>query len=53
VEREMRKLHARLDAMETKKRRAPDVGDISDVENKEVEVEEGAGEDDAEERFLK
>jgi hypothetical protein len=32
MEREMRELRARLDAMETKKRRALDAGDVSDVE---------------------
>jgi hypothetical protein len=36
VEREIRELHSKLDAMETKQRRAPDVGAISDVEKKEV-----------------
>jgi hypothetical protein len=45
VEREMRELHARLDAMETTQRRAPDVGDVSDAEREEIEVEEAAGED--------
>jgi hypothetical protein len=30
MEREMRELCARLDAMETTQRRAPDVGDISE-----------------------
>jgi hypothetical protein len=29
----------RLDAMETMKRRAPYVGDISEVESEEIEVE--------------
>jgi hypothetical protein len=53
VEREMRELRARLDAMETTQRRAPDVGDVSDAENEEVEVEEAVGEDVAEERLLK
>jgi hypothetical protein len=36
MEREMRELRARLDAMETTQRRAPDVGDVSDAENEEV-----------------
>jgi hypothetical protein len=40
MEREMRELCARLDAMETTQRRAPDAGDVSDAENEEVEVEE-------------
>jgi hypothetical protein len=53
VEREMRELHARLDAMETTQRRAPDVGDVSDAESEEIEVEEAAGEDVVEERLLK
>jgi hypothetical protein len=34
MEREMRELCARLDAMETTQRRAPDVGDISEAEIK-------------------
>jgi hypothetical protein len=53
VEREMRELRARLDAMETTQRRAPDVGDVSDAESEEMEVEGAAGEDVAEERLLK
>jgi hypothetical protein len=44
MEREMRELHARLEAMEAAQRRAPDAGDISDAESEEVEVEEVAGE---------
>jgi hypothetical protein len=39
--------------METMQRRAPDVGDVSDAENEEVEVEEDVAEDAAEERLLK
>jgi hypothetical protein len=39
--------------METTQRRAPDVGDVSDAENEEVEVEEVVVEDVAEERLLK
>jgi DNA-binding transcriptional regulator WhiA len=39
--------------METTQRRAPDVGDISEEENEEVEVEEVVAEDAAEERLLK
>jgi hypothetical protein len=31
VEREMRELHARLDSMERKQRRAPDARDVSDA----------------------
>jgi hypothetical protein len=53
VEREMRELHARLETMEATQRRAPDVGDVSDAESEEVEVEEAAGEDVAEERLLR
>jgi hypothetical protein len=53
MEREMRELRTRLDAMETTKRRTPDVGDIGDVENEEVEVEEAVVEDVAEEHLLK
>jgi hypothetical protein len=41
---EMRQLHARLDAMETTQRRAPEVGDISEDESEDVEAEEVAGE---------
>jgi hypothetical protein len=39
MKREMRQLQVRLDAMETSQRRAPDDGDVSDVENEEGEVE--------------
>jgi hypothetical protein len=53
MEREMRELRARLDAMETTQRRAPDVGDVSEAENEEVEVEEVVAEDAAEERLLR
>jgi hypothetical protein len=53
MESEMRELRARLDAMETTQRRAPDVGDVIDVENEELEVEEVVAEDVAEERLLK
>ena len=41
----MREISARLDAMETTQRRAPDAGDVSDVESEETKVEETAGED--------
>jgi hypothetical protein len=44
---------ARMEAMEAAQRRAPDVGDVSDAESEEVEVEEAAGEDVAEERLLR
>ena len=53
MEREVRELRAELDAMETKKRRAPDAGDIRDAENEEVEVEEAVVEDTTEEHLLK
>jgi hypothetical protein len=53
MEREMRELCARLDAMETTQRRAPDAGDVSDAEIEEVEVEEVVAEDVVEERLLK
>jgi hypothetical protein len=53
VEREMRELRARLEAMEAVQRRAPDAGDISDAESEEIEVEEAAGENVAEERLLR
>ena len=53
VEREMRELHTRLDAMETSQRKAHDFGDVSDAENKEVEVEKVVVGDVAEERLLK
>jgi hypothetical protein len=53
MEREMRELRARMDSMETKQRRAPNVGDVSDAENEEVEVEEVVAEDVVEERLLK
>jgi hypothetical protein len=39
--------------METTQRRAPDAGDISDVENEEVEVEEAIVGDAKEELLLK
>jgi hypothetical protein len=53
MEREMRELRGRLDAMETTQRRAPDAGDINDAENKEVEVEEAVEEDVANKCLLK
>jgi hypothetical protein len=53
VEREMRELRAILEAMEATQRRAPDVGDISDAESEEIEVEEAAGENVSEERLLR
>jgi hypothetical protein len=53
MEEEMRQLHARLDAMETTQRRAPDVGDVNEDESEEMEVEGAAGEDVVEEHLLK
>jgi hypothetical protein len=55
MEREMRELCVRLDAMETTQRRVPDVGDVSEeeIENEEVEVEEVVAEDAVEERLLR
>jgi hypothetical protein len=47
MEREMRELHARLDAMETMQRRAPDDGDVSDSENEEVKVKKVVAKDTA------
>jgi hypothetical protein len=38
VEREMQELHAILETMEAEKRRAPNVGDVNEVESEEVEV---------------
>jgi hypothetical protein len=49
----MRQLRARLDAMETTQRREPDVGDISEAESEEMEVEGAAGEEVAEECLLR
>jgi hypothetical protein len=45
MEREMRELRSRLDAMEMTQRRAPDVGGVSDAEVEEVEVEEVVAKD--------
>jgi hypothetical protein len=56
VEREMRELRARLDAMETTQRHTIDVGDINEDESEneaENEGEEVAVEDAAEERLFK
>jgi hypothetical protein len=55
VEREMRELCARLDAMETSKRRTVDNGDISeaDSENEAGHEEEIAVEDVADERLVR
>jgi hypothetical protein len=56
VEREMRELRARLDAMETAQRRTVDAGDISEADSEnEVgkEGEEVAVEDVADERLFR
>jgi hypothetical protein len=56
VEREMRELRARLDAMETTQRRATDTGDVSEVESENeagAREEEVAVEDAAEERLFR
>jgi hypothetical protein len=53
MEEEMRQLRARLDAMETTQRRAPEVGDVSEAESEDVEVEEVVGEQATEERLLR
>jgi hypothetical protein len=53
VKREMRELHTRLDSMETTQRRELDVGDVSDAESEEMEVEGAVGEDVVEEHLLK
>jgi hypothetical protein len=55
VEREMRELRARLDAMETTQRQTVDVGDVSEAEseNEAGAEEEVAVEDAAEERLFR
>jgi hypothetical protein len=53
MEREMREIRSRLDAMETTQRRAPDGRDVSDAENEEVEVEEVVAKDVVKEGLLK
>ena len=56
VEREMRELHARLDAMETAQRCTVNVGDIREVESEDEaghEGEEVAAEDAANERLIR
>jgi hypothetical protein len=50
---EMRQLRAKLDAMETAQRRAPEAGDVSEAGSEDVEAEEVAGEQAAEERLLR
>ena len=53
VEREVRELRARLEAMEAMQRRTPSTEDVSEEESEEIEVEEVIGEDVAEEHLLK
>jgi hypothetical protein len=56
VEREMRELRARLDAMETTQRRTVNIGDISEAESENEagnEGEEVAVEDAADERLFR
>jgi hypothetical protein len=53
VEREMREIHVRLEVMEATPRRTPDVGDVSEAESEEIEVEEVARESVSEERLLR
>jgi hypothetical protein len=53
VERYMRELRARLEVMEEVQRREPDVGDVSNAERENVEVEEAAGEHIVEEHLLR
>jgi hypothetical protein len=54
MEREMRELHPRLDAMETTHRRTLDTRDISEAESENEEGDEDVVVEDAvEERFLK
>jgi hypothetical protein len=53
VEREMRELCSRLEAMDAVHRRAPNVGDISDVESEEIDVEEATGENVVKELLLR
>jgi hypothetical protein len=49
----MRELRARMEAMKEAQRRAPNVGDINNVESEELEVEEVAGENVSEEHLLR
>jgi hypothetical protein len=53
VKREMRELHARLEAMEATQRREPDAVDVSDADSTDVEVEEAIGERIFEDRLLR
>jgi hypothetical protein len=49
MEEEMRQLRARLYAMDTTQRREPNVGDVSEYENEDVEAEEVGGEQEGKE----
>jgi hypothetical protein len=53
VEREMRELRARMEAIEETQRRELDVEDINDAKSEEVEVEEAVGDNVAKERLLR
>jgi len=53
MEREMRELRSRLDAMETNQRRVLDVGDVSKATIEEVEAKEVVVEDAMKEHLLK
>jgi hypothetical protein len=44
MEEEMIQLHARIDTMETKQRRAPKDGDVIEVGSEDIEEEEVVGE---------
>jgi hypothetical protein len=49
----MKQLHAWLDAMETTQRRAPEGGDVIEVESEYVEAKEVVGEQAAEKLLLR
>jgi hypothetical protein len=53
VERNMREICARLDAMEIKQRRSLDAGEVSDTKSEKREVEEDVAHNSLEERLLK
>jgi hypothetical protein len=53
MEEEIRQLRMRLDAMETTRRRAPYIGDVSEAEGEEAEDEAHDVEDDAQDHLIK
>jgi hypothetical protein len=53
MEEEMRKLHASMDVMGKTKRRALEVGDVSEDESEDIEEEEDVGEKTREEKLLR